>query len=114
MKFASREVKEASQRKGVTLQGIRDQNKRKYKETLGFMQEWTEDLLERENELEQQRQEHCMRMLQAEPKSAKEEDGRLNLEKLVNEEFLKKIESLYIKQLMMVNLNDTQKEESIN
>lgn len=55
-----------------------------------------------------------MRMLQAEPKSAKEEDGRLNLEKLVNEEFLKKIESLYIKQLMMVNLNDTQKEESVN
>lgn len=47
MKFASREVKEASQRKGITLQGIRDQNKRKYKETLGFMQEWTEDLLER-------------------------------------------------------------------
>lgn len=51
MKFASREVKEAVNKKGLTLQGIRDQNKLKYKETLAFMQEWTEDLLERENEL---------------------------------------------------------------
>lgn len=64
MKFASREVKEATQRRGITLQGVKDQNKLRYKETLGFMQEWTEDLLERENELEQQRQEHFMRMLQ--------------------------------------------------
>ena len=64
MKFASREVKEAVNKKGLTLQGIKEHNKLRYKETLAFMQEWTEDLLERENELEQQRQEHCLRMLQ--------------------------------------------------
>lgn len=57
MKFASRDIKEASQKCGIpSLQSLREENKKKYKETLNFMQEWTHDLMERENELEQQRQ----------------------------------------------------------
>jgi hypothetical protein len=90
------------------LHALRQDNRRKYKETLNFMQEWTSDLMERESELEQQRQDYFVRMLKERNETALENGSgnRLNLEKLIKEEFLKKMESLYIKQLMMANITD--------
>lgn len=71
------------------------------------MQEWTSDLMERESELEQQRQHYFARLLKDRSENGEDVGGnRLNLERLVKEEFLKKMESLYIKQLMVANLTD--------
>jgi hypothetical protein len=88
-----------------SLQALRQDNKRRHRETLNFMQEWTNDLMERESELEQQRQQHFARVIKEHKQDAQEDGERLNLERLIKEEFLKKMESLYLKQLMVANLS---------
>lgn len=58
-----------------------------------------------------------MRMLKenSDTRPTPDQEGRLNLEKLIKEEFIKKMESLYIKQLMMANISDrSMKEQSLN
>lgn len=45
-------------------------------------------------------------MLKEHKQEEKEDGERLNLERLIKEEFLKKMESLYLKQLMVANLTD--------
>jgi hypothetical protein len=62
MKYASKEVKAALAAVGnPTLTAVREGRKKKHRETLAFLQEWTEDLVERENELQMQREDYLHR-----------------------------------------------------
>ena len=50
MQFANRDVKKAFAQSGqTTLTSVKRQTKSRYEQTLRFMQEWTNDLMEREN-----------------------------------------------------------------
>lgn len=50
MKYASKEVKAALAATGCpTLVAVREGRRRKHRESLAFLQEWTQDLVEREN-----------------------------------------------------------------
>lgn len=52
MRFASREIREKMAKRGEpSLSDVRNTTKRKYNEMMNFMKEWSEDLMERENEL---------------------------------------------------------------
>ena len=55
MQFASRQIRDSLAQTGThSLTALKQSSKEKYQQTLNFMQEWTEDLMERENQLQQQ------------------------------------------------------------
>jgi hypothetical protein len=103
MQFGSQKVREAlSKTQTPTLTSLRQTSKQRYQQTLTFMQEWTSDLMERESELQQQRQQIYLSSTSSRPSIAQQPtDPAFNVEQLIKGEFIKRMESLYIKQLAL-------------
>lgn len=70
------------------------------------MKEWSEDLMERENELHEQREGYSTAPLQEQDTNTA--SYTLDIEQLIKEEFYKKVESLYMKQLVIADMSQNE------
>ena len=118
LQYASREVKaQLKMQKEKSLGQIQQQTQDRMKRTLKFMQEWTNDLMERESEMQEVRRQLLEDVGEGGESGREGKEIGLDVEGLIREEFFNKMEDLYSKQLLVANLPQTDRgmchEESV-